>query len=68
MYKVSLKAARVNAGLSQKAAAEALHISNKTLGSWEAGNTYPDADQVEQLCALYGAPYDCINFLPSNPL
>lgn len=68
MAKFSLKAARVNAGLSQKAAAAAIGISNKTLSSWENGNTAPTADIIPVICALYGVSYDQLNFLPNNPL
>lgn len=68
MVKMSLKAARVNACLAQKTAAKALGISNKTLGSWENGNTFPPADVIPKICALYGVPYDQLNFLPANPL
>jgi transcriptional regulator with XRE-family HTH domain len=64
MYKVSLAAARVNAGLSQKEAAQLLSVSNVTLARWEKGESFPSALQVEKICRLYSAPYDCINFLP----
>lgn len=62
MKKISLKAARVNAGFSQKEAAKVLDISNKTLCSWENGKTYPDQPMIEKLCALYGVTYDMIDF------
>lgn len=62
MKKISLKAARVNAGLSQKEAAKMLEISNKTLCSWENGKTYPDQPMIEKLCVLYGVTYDMIDF------
>jgi transcriptional regulator with XRE-family HTH domain len=62
IVKFSLAAARVNAGLSQKEAAEKLGISNKTLCSWENYLTYPSADIVPKICELYGIPYDQINF------
>lgn len=68
MPKLTLKAARVNTGLSQKQAAKALNISNKTLGNWEKGVSYPKADKVAELCALYKVDYDNLNFLPSNSL
>lgn len=68
MAKFSLKAARVNARLSQKAAAKAIGVSNKTLSSWENGITAPTADIIPVICALYGVPYDQLNFLPDNPL
>lgn len=68
MVKFSLKSARVNSGMSQKVAAQALGISNKTLSSWENGNTAPTADVIPIICKLYGVPYDQLNFLPNNPL
>lgn len=66
--KVSLKAARVNAGYSQKKSADLLGISNKTLCSWENGRSMPNAHYVGKLCELYGVSYDNLNFLPDNPL
>ena len=62
MKKISLKAARVNAGYSQKQAAILLGISNKTLCSWENGKTFPDQPAIEKICALYGVSYDMIDF------
>lgn len=66
--KISLEAARVNAGLSQKAVAEKLKVSNKTVCNWENGKTFPSAEHIDALCKLYGMPYDNINFLPNNSL
>lgn len=66
MARMSLKAARVNAGYSQKEAAEKLSISNATLCEWEKGNTFPNVQQVEKICALYGLTYDDIIFLPKE--
>ena len=63
MKKISLKAARVNAGFSQKEAAKTLGISNKTLCSWENGKTYPDQPMIEKICALYDVTYDMIDFV-----
>ena len=68
MVKFSLKAARVNKGLSQKEAAERIGVSNKTLGNWENGNTFPPVDKIHVICALYGVAYDNLNFLPANSL
>lgn len=62
MKKMSLKAARVNSGLTQKKASQTLKISNKTLCSWENGKTFPDQPMIEKLCALYGVTYDMIDF------
>ena len=68
MVKITLKAARVNAGLSQKEAAKRLDVSNKTLHSWESGKTFPGADMIDALCDLYGIAYDNIIFLPNDSL
>lgn len=62
MEKISLRAARVNAGLSQKKAAELLGISNKTLCRWENKKAFPNQPMIERLCNLYGRPYDMIDF------
>lgn len=62
MKKISLKAARVNAVLSQKEAAQILGISNKTLCSWENCKTFPDQPMIEKICDLYGVTYDMIDF------
>ena len=68
MFKITLAAARVNAGYSQKVAAKLLRISNKTLQNWESGKSYPSADKIAEICELYQIPYDCINFLPNCSL
>ena len=68
MLKITLEAARVNAGYSQKEAAQKLKISNTTLGKWENGETFPTADKIPDICELYGIHYDHINFLPKCSL
>lgn len=62
MPRITLKAARVNAGLTQKEAAEKLNISNRTLCSWENGLSVPKADKIDVICALYGIGYDNLIF------
>jgi transcriptional regulator with XRE-family HTH domain len=68
MDRITLKAARVNAGLTQGKAAAELGISNKTLSAWENGTRVPDISMIEPICKLYGRTYDSIIFLPNNPL
>lgn len=60
---ISLKAARVNANLRQKEAAEALGVDVSTLLSWEKGKTYPKINQMQEMSRLYHCPIDAI-FLP----
>ena len=66
MVKISLRAARVNAGFSQSEVANSLKISTKTLSNWENGDTFPSAKKIESLCKLYNISYDDINFLPNE--
>lgn len=66
MPKMTLKAARVNAGYTQKEAAKLLGVSNKTLNQWESGKVLPRADKIDSICALYNVPYDYLSFLPSG--
>ena len=64
MIQITLEAARVNAGYSQKEAARLLKVSNCTLLRWEKGISMPKANQVAQICDLYKIPYDMLIFLP----
>lgn len=68
MTRMSLKAARVNAGMTQKIAAKEIGVSNKTLCKWEKGETMPKADKIDKICTLYNVCYDNIIFLPTNSL
>lgn len=63
MFSITLRAARINRGLTQVEAAKALGIQKKTLISWENNRTYPSAEQYLKLCRLYRCPVDGI-FLP----
>lgn len=62
--KITLKACRVNKGLSLKEAAKALQISAYTLGNYEAGRTFPNTKLVMQIENLYGISYNNIIFCP----
>ena len=62
MPKITLKAARVNANLSQIEAAKMLSVAPSTLRNWESGKTYPRQDQIIALCQLYGVAFDNIFF------
>ena len=68
MLKITLAAARVNAGLTQKEVADMLDVSNKTVCNWENGKGYPSPKQIDMLCEIYGISYDNIIFLPTNSL
>lgn len=59
---VTLKAARVNAGLTQKEAAHALGISKSTLANYEKYRTKPDIEKSVRIAALYRLTVDDIIF------
>ena len=63
--KISLKAARVNAGLSQADAAKLLRKGKQTLSNWETGRTKIDANAFLELCRIYQARPEDI-FLPKS--
>ena len=62
MAKMTMRAARINAGLTQKHAAKEIGVSNKTLGLWEAGVRFPNAEKIGIICDLYGVTYDDITW------
>ncbi|MDY4064512.1 helix-turn-helix transcriptional regulator [Lactobacillus agilis] len=60
MPKITIKAARVNAGLTQKEAAERLGIAYQTLSSYEKNNKSIRLEVLEKMCSLYGIPMEYI--------
>lgn len=60
--KITLEAARVNAHLSQKEAAQQLGITPQTLASYERGTTLPDVAMGKKIERLYAFPLDLIFF------
>ena len=61
-YKVTIKAARINANMLQSEVAEKMNISQKTLINWENGKTHPRASELVKLCDLYKVPLALIIF------
>lgn len=62
MSKITLKAARVNAGLSQIEAAKRIGVAASTLRNWEAGKTFPNQPKIERMCEVYGISFDVLFF------
>ena len=60
--KFSLRALRVNEGLTLEEAAKILGITRVTLAKWESGKVCPRQSMVEKICSTYGYPYDIIEF------
>lgn len=61
--KISLAAARVNAGLTQSDVSKKMHISKQTIVNWEKGISEPKISQMDELLNLYKISRDYI-FLP----
>ena len=59
-YKISLEAARINAGYTQREVAEILKVTKDTISRWEKGKTSPKADQFGCLINLYKVPIEML--------
>lgn len=59
--KISLEAARINAGFNQKNAAKQLNVNPATLSNWEHGITIPSWDKVREMEKLYNMSSDFFN-------
>ena len=63
---MTMKAARVNAGIRQEEAANSIGIAPSTLSKWENGRAYPNALQLSALCKIYNISMDDIIFLQTQ--
>lgn len=61
-FKITAKAARVNAGFSQKEIASLWDIDVSTLRRYENGLTFPPWDIVEKMEETYGITRDHLFF------
>lgn len=62
MPKITLKAARVNVGLTQEQAAKALGVARTTLRRWENGESFPKQPEINAMCELYKISFDALFF------
>lgn len=65
LLKISLAAARVNAGMTQQEAAERLGVTRNTIITWESGRRNPGFMEITAIAHVYGIPVDNI-FLPTE--
>lgn len=65
-YRITLKAARVNAGLTLDQACKLLKTSKNTLIKWETGESSPTWDKVQLIGEVYKWPPDLIIFSRSE--
>ena len=61
--RITVKAARINAGIELREAAKKLGISIGTLGNYEAGRTSPKMEIAARMSELYNIPIDNLSFL-----
>lgn len=62
MMRLTLKAYRVNKGLTQESMARELGVTKKTVGAWEKGKSMPSLDKIESICCLLGVKYDDVQW------
>lgn len=65
--KISLAAARVNAGMTQAEVAKILHKTPQTIVNWENGRSLIDMANFTVLCELYKIPQSFI-FAPNKSI
>lgn len=63
---ISLKAARVNAELTQEEAAKRIGVNKSTLQKWESGKCYPSTKHIPKITEVYNIGYDDIIFLRTD--
>lgn len=56
--KITMAAARVNAGLTQKQFAEQCGVSESTVIKWESGVSHPHIKRLPLIEKAYGIPLD----------
>lgn len=56
MIQITLKAARVNAGLTQAEAAELIGVSALNIRNWELGKYRPTPERYPAIEGAYGIP------------
>lgn len=64
--RISLKAARMNACLTQQEAADKIGVTVDTIGNWERAKSFPNALHILRIEEVYGIPYSNLSFLPKN--
>ena len=56
--RISLVAARVNAGLKQREMAEIIGVDTTTIHNWENAKSEPTASQLRKISEISGIPMD----------
>ena len=68
MEQLTLRARRVNIGLSLEQASTLIGVSKDTLSSYERGKTFPDVTVLRRIEEVYNVRIlnDTVKFLPKN--
>lgn len=67
--KITLKAARVNVGLTQNQASKMIGVTKRTLTNWELGKSFPrKKEYIDKMCDIYKVTYDDLIFCSQNTL
>lgn len=62
-FKITIEAARVNAGFrSREKAANLIGVHKDTITNWETGKTLPGLKHIPAIEKVYKIPYDRIKF------
>lgn len=63
---ITLKAARVNKGYTQREAAAIIEVTEDTISNWERGKSFPNVPQLKKIEEVYGVTYNDLIFLHDN--
>lgn len=65
-FRISIKAARVNAGYSLDQASDLLNIKKRTLINYENGTSVPTWDALDKISKCYEVPIDNLRLSKSR--
>ena len=63
---LTMKAARVNKGYTQREAADLLGTTKDVVSNWERGISFPDVIMLKRIEDVYGVSYKDLLFLQQN--
>jgi len=63
---ITLKAARVNANLTQAEASKLIGVNIDTIRNWERGESYPSVPHLKKIERVYEVSYNDLIFLPKD--
>ncbi len=62
MERMSMKAIRIDRGLTQAQLGKAVGVGKKTVSSWEQGKTRPSLDKIDAICEVLNVSYDNVRW------